>query len=579
MFVRIEYPKIQGFDSNGNLAAGYEIWTYAAGGSTPVASYSDHGLVSANTNPVILNSRGEADVYTGVALKLVFTIPGGDPASPIWTVDYVGQQQLNNVTGEATPVTLHNNYVVDTVPPVLTLTKNFMLTMIPDVSNADTITSVDFTGTGINDVTAIGPYIGSTAGSVFTIQIDSNGTADTFKWKKDGGSWTTGVVITCLQQFLIENLSIIFAVLNGHTIGDIWAVTVETPARVNLDGTGNFLVYKNKGGYDVPLDGSDMLADYPAILVANDTADIWMLMNPATPIFSTTSISAKRYRKNITSAYDMVLGDEGYELSCIGSFTVTLLTCPEFSGRFVYFKNAGTGDITLDAGIYNIDYTGIHTMSLAPGQAAQLETNGVNWHVLTDVHPASGMLIFNSSGTFYVPYNVVTVRLIISGGGGGGGGAYADSTYGGGGGGASPYFEAVVTVPKNGSVAVTVGAGGAGGAASSDGSDGATSSFGAYAICTGGKGGKKGIVDAGGAGGAAGTPSGTGSPYLIPVHHGSSGSGTAGGNGGDNLNIGGAGSAAGNGIGGFGGSGGGGTKEAGLSHGGVGGDGFVVVIW
>ena len=67
-------------------AEGYKLWAYAAGTSTPKDTYTDSTLGSANTNPVVLNVRGEADVWMSGNYKFVFT----DPAdATIWTVDNI----------------------------------------------------------------------------------------------------------------------------------------------------------------------------------------------------------------------------------------------------------------------------------------------------------------------------------------------------------------------------------------------------------------------------------------------------------------------------------------------------------
>jgi len=60
-------------DSNGNPLVGGQLYTYAAGTSTPQASYTDATGTSANSNPVILNSRGEAPLWLtpGQFYKLV----------------------------------------------------------------------------------------------------------------------------------------------------------------------------------------------------------------------------------------------------------------------------------------------------------------------------------------------------------------------------------------------------------------------------------------------------------------------------------------------------------------------------
>jgi hypothetical protein len=80
----------------------------------------------------------------------------------------------------------------------------------------------------------------------------------------------------------------------------------------------------------------------------------------------------------------MVAADEGYELSCTGTFTITLLACPIFSNNFCYIKNVGTGLITIDAGTYAIWGKGETTYVLYPGAAIQLLTNGIDWHILAE---------------------------------------------------------------------------------------------------------------------------------------------------------------------------------------------------
>lgn len=56
-------PKLQFFDANGNPLAGGKLYTYAAGTTTPLATYTDSTGVSTNTNPIILDSRGEANIW------------------------------------------------------------------------------------------------------------------------------------------------------------------------------------------------------------------------------------------------------------------------------------------------------------------------------------------------------------------------------------------------------------------------------------------------------------------------------------------------------------------------------------
>lgn len=80
-------PKLQFFDSEGALLAGGKLYTYAAGTSTPLATYTDSTGASANTNPVVLDARGEANVWLG-ASSYKFVLKTSED-SLIWTVDNI----------------------------------------------------------------------------------------------------------------------------------------------------------------------------------------------------------------------------------------------------------------------------------------------------------------------------------------------------------------------------------------------------------------------------------------------------------------------------------------------------------
>lgn len=56
-------PVLRVYDNANALAVGGQIYTYVAGTTTPVATYTDATGVTPNTNPVILDSRGEAQIW------------------------------------------------------------------------------------------------------------------------------------------------------------------------------------------------------------------------------------------------------------------------------------------------------------------------------------------------------------------------------------------------------------------------------------------------------------------------------------------------------------------------------------
>lgn len=80
-------PKLQFFDSEGALLVGGKLYTYAAGTSTPLATYADSTGAAANPNPVILDSRGEANVWLGNSSYKFVLKTSTDTL--IWTVDNI----------------------------------------------------------------------------------------------------------------------------------------------------------------------------------------------------------------------------------------------------------------------------------------------------------------------------------------------------------------------------------------------------------------------------------------------------------------------------------------------------------
>ena len=78
-------PKLQFFDANGAPLSGGFLYTYAAGTTTPLATYTDFTGVSANTNPIVLDSRGEANVWLGTASYKLALYTSASVL--IWTVE------------------------------------------------------------------------------------------------------------------------------------------------------------------------------------------------------------------------------------------------------------------------------------------------------------------------------------------------------------------------------------------------------------------------------------------------------------------------------------------------------------
>lgn len=79
--------KFKGTDDNGGPLSGGKLYTYLAGTSTPLATYTSQDESAFNTNPIILNARGEADVWLGNG-TYKFVLKDADD-NTIWTKDLI----------------------------------------------------------------------------------------------------------------------------------------------------------------------------------------------------------------------------------------------------------------------------------------------------------------------------------------------------------------------------------------------------------------------------------------------------------------------------------------------------------
>lgn len=125
-------PVMRFYDNNNFPLAGGQLWTYQAGTTTPQVTYTDSTGGTPNPNPVVMNARGEANVWMlpTQSYKLVLKDASGNT---IWTVDNVtapapvavgnmtdekgsnGQPGFSAANGDFTPgtttsLTLSNNY-------------------------------------------------------------------------------------------------------------------------------------------------------------------------------------------------------------------------------------------------------------------------------------------------------------------------------------------------------------------------------------------------------------------------------------------------------------------------------------
>jgi hypothetical protein len=88
----IVQPHVTFVDASGNPCAGCSLYSYNAGTTTPLATYADSTGVAENTNPIILDAAGGAQIwFGGNSYKLILKDATG---VTIWSVDNVNASSL-----------------------------------------------------------------------------------------------------------------------------------------------------------------------------------------------------------------------------------------------------------------------------------------------------------------------------------------------------------------------------------------------------------------------------------------------------------------------------------------------------
>jgi hypothetical protein len=88
------------FDSNGDPLVGGKVYSYQAGTSTPIATYTDQGGLTQNSNPIILDANGEASIWIIGSSNYKFVLTDAND-NMINTVDQVSAFGVAAIPGTA----------------------------------------------------------------------------------------------------------------------------------------------------------------------------------------------------------------------------------------------------------------------------------------------------------------------------------------------------------------------------------------------------------------------------------------------------------------------------------------------
>lgn len=195
-------PKLQFLDANGNPLSYGLLYTYFAGTTVPKTTYTTAAQTTANTNPIVLDSRGQADVWLLAGEAYKFTL-----------------QNSSGVT----------QYTVDQVTAAGTMS----------TQNAS---SVAITGGSISGVTITGPITGNVTGDVagnVTGNLTGNVTGGTVVATSYNGGQLAGLrnkiingAMEVAQRGVLYSLAS-GATSNGYTL-DRYTRVASTPAVLSV---------------------------------------------------------------------------------------------------------------------------------------------------------------------------------------------------------------------------------------------------------------------------------------------------------------------------------------------------------
>lgn len=141
--------KFRGWDNNGNPLVGGQLFTYQAGTTTPIATYTDNTAITPNANPVILNFRGEADIWLkpNIAYKFVLQDSLGNV---IWTIDQIVNSQLITLYGGVDTGTT-NAYILNFTANFTAYTDGIIIYWVPANTNTGPST-INVNGLGVVNI-------------------------------------------------------------------------------------------------------------------------------------------------------------------------------------------------------------------------------------------------------------------------------------------------------------------------------------------------------------------------------------------------------------------------------------------
>lgn len=199
-------------DTDGLPLVGGKLYTFSAGTSTPKTTWADADQVAANTNPIILDSRGEAAVFWLGSYKVV--LKDADD-NLIWTVDDIEAVNVDS-TVDAAIIALEAEYAATTGASLVGFTKPVRVT--------STMTTVQQALTALIDGEV--DYLPASGGTDAGVKLVTNGTLGSFSMggtdpaptNDEGGVWATITTILGRSPNITQDMPVYAAAFGRNGI-------------------------------------------------------------------------------------------------------------------------------------------------------------------------------------------------------------------------------------------------------------------------------------------------------------------------------------------------------------------------
>ena len=286
-------PKQQIFGSDGTPLVGGKIFTYLAGTSTPTATYTDFGAGTANTNPIILDSLGQANIWLLSTISYKFIVKTATDVL-LYTVDNI----LPPIDAASLTTTLASPPPIGSTAPntgaftTLGATTGNITTVNATTGNITTINATTSTTSGVTTTgtltfsgggsltkvpeSVIQPITATAAANALTVTL--NPTTLDFR----SATLTSGTVVSRVISSAIS-----VTVSSGSTLGTVSAVQSRIVVlALDNAGTVELAVVNIAGGNDLTETG-----------VISTTAEGGSgAADSASTIYSTTARTSVAYR-------------------------------------------------------------------------------------------------------------------------------------------------------------------------------------------------------------------------------------------------------------------------------------------